>query len=390
MPLPVWRYPFRDPVMHTLSAMTEVIFAATAHEQRRKLRLSPRHGFTFAFQVEANTRSRFELDVARHAGGEWELPLAVFGQALAAPLTAGATVIPASTANRGFVAGGRALLIDYVADSFELVEIDSFDADEITLADPTAATWSAGTRLMPVRRANMVEAPAMGLFTDDFAYGDVEFELAEPLDWGAYTWATTYRGLPVLPIHADTYVDPTVTLARSLMPIDVGTGPVTNVDLPAVPLTGMQFAYTAFGWDEIVALYGLVNALAGRLASVWVTASARDFVPVASAAAASTTLDVRAFGLADGDLPATRRDIRIICADGTVTHRRITGVTVPGAGVERLQLDGAIGGDIAPGDGAVISWLWLARQAADVNALGYWMDDVVETTFQFEGFNHDL
>ena len=390
MPNPVWRYQFCDPVMHVMSAMTEVIFAVTAHEQRRKLRKAPRNGFTSAFQVEERTRSRFELDIARYAGGEWEMPLPVFGQALTAPLSSGATVIPADTTERGFLAGGRALLIDYEADAFELVTIDTFDSDEITLVDPTVAAWPAGARLMPVRRARMVEAPTIGLFTDAIAYGEVEFELAEPLDWPAYTWATTYRGLPVFPFKADTYVDPTVTLARSLLTEDVGSGPVVRVDLPEVPLAGLQFAYTADGSEQIAELYGLVYALAGRLASVWVTASARDFVPVASAAAASTTLDVQAFGLADDDLPATRRDIRIQAADGTVTHRRITSVTTPSAGVERLQLDGAVGADIAPGDGAVISWLWLARQAADVNALGYWTDDFVETTFQFEGFNHDL
>jgi len=73
-----------------------------------------------------------------------------------------------------------------------------------------------------------------------------------------------------------------------------------------------------------------------------------------------------------------------------VAYRRITNVTTPRAGVERITLDSALGTAIEPGDGTVISWLWLARQAADVNALGYWTGDVIETTLAFEGINHDL
>ena len=88
-------------------------------------------------------------------------------------------------------------------------------------------------------------------------------------------------------------------------------------------------------------------------------------------------------------LPSTRRDLRIATGAGVV-HRRITAVSAPSAGVERLHLDGDVGGAIAPGDCTDVSWLWLARQAADVDTLSYWRGDVADVAFAFEGFNHDL
>jgi hypothetical protein len=390
MPLPIWDIRQGHELRHTLQFLTDVLPAATAFEQRRKLRLAPRHRIRSTFVVSGQRRQQLEMKLARHAGEEWELPLVMFGQALAAPLASAATSIPADTVDRGFVAGGRALLGEPDSDVRELVNIASVSAGTLTLTGTTASAWPAGTMLYPLRRARLVAPPELPRFTGTDIYGEVEFELTEPLDWRTHTWADTYRAAPVLPFEVDWSQDPLLSLPRRLLPVDVQTGVQSFYDLPDVPLGSLQVAYTAVGRDGIGDLYAILYALAGRLRSVWVSSLARDLEPVASASSGSTTLDVEAFGLDDADLPATRRDIRIQFASGAVAYRRITNVTTPSAGVERITLDSALGTAIAPGDGTVISWLWLARQAADVNALGYWTGDVIETTLAFEGINHDL
>lgn len=388
MTLPVWNIPPQDPVRHTLEVLTDVLPAATAFEQRRKLRLSPRHRVAAGFLLDGNARRRLEMRLARHAGEEWELPLAMFGQALGSTLASGSGTIPADTEDRGFADGGRAVLMNLDTGAHEVVDVATVDVGELTLTGVTAAAWPAGTMLYPLRRARLVESPAIGLFTDAMSYGEAEFELTEPLDWRAYIWPAEYRGAPVFdpcpqgePVHA---------LNRDLMVVDAGSGVRAVYDLPGAPLGALEYAYAAEGWDEIGDLYALLYDLAGRLRSVWVSSLARDMEPVASAGSGATSVDVEAFGLDDADLPATRRDIRIQFASGAVVYRRITNVTTPSAGVERITLDSALGTAITPGDGTVISWLWLARQSADVNALGYWTGDVIETTLAFEGINHDL
>lgn len=389
MTLPVWDHLQGDPLQHLVLHLTDVIPGVTRHEQRRKLRRAPRHRLRSAFLVEGRRRQQLELKLARHAGGEWELPLKMFEQTLGA-VSAAATTITCTTVDRGFVAGGRAVLGDSDSDAREIVTIDTVESNHLALADPTVAAWPAGTMLSPLRRARFVEPPALPRFTGAALKSEVEFELVEPLDWRAYTWPTTYRGLPVFELPANWSQDPAVGLPRGLLVTDVQTGVQDVVDMPGEPLGTLEIGVTVVGTEDIGDLYAMLYALAGKRSSIWVHSHACDLTPVASAASASTTLDVQAIGLADDDLPTTRRDLRIACADGSVALRRITGVTVPGAGVERLQLDGAVGGDIAPGDGAAISWLWLARQAADVDTLSYWRGDVVDVPFAFEGFNHDL
>lgn len=389
MTLPVWDHLQGDPLQHLVLHLTDVIPGVTRHEQRRKLRRAPRHRVRSAFLVEGRRRQQLELKLARYAGSEWELPLKMFEQALGA-VSAAATTITCTTADRGFVDGGRAVLGDPDSDTREIVTIDTVEATHLALADPTAAAWPAGTVLYPLRRARLVEPPALPRFTGAALKSEVEFELVEPLDWRAYTWPTTYRDLPVFELPANWAQEPAQGLPRGLLVSDVQTGVQDVVDLPGEPLATLEIGVTLVGTDDIGDLYAMLYDLAGKRSSIWVHSHACDLTPVASAAAASTTLDVQAIGLADDDLPTTRRDLRIACADGSVALRRITGVTVPGAGVERLQLDGAIGGDIAPGDGAQVSWLWLARQAADVDTLSYWRGDVVDVPFAFEGFNHDL
>jgi hypothetical protein len=391
MPLPVWDHRQGHELRHTLTFLTDVLPAATAFEQRRKLRpFGPRHRIQSTFVVSARRRQQMEMKLARHAGGEWELPLPMFGQALGALLASGSSSIPADTVDRGFVAGGRALLGDPDSDVRELVTISAVAADTLTLSAPTTTAWPLGTMLYPLRRARLTAAPELPRFTGLDTYGEVEFELTEPLDWRTFTWPVTYRGAPVMTLAVDWSQDPLVTLPRTLATVDVQTGVQAVYDLPDVPLGGLQVVYTAVDRAAIADLYALLYALAGRLASVWVTSLARDFEPVASAGSGATSLDVEAFGLDDADLPTTRRDIRIQFANGSVVYRRITNVTTPSAGVERITLDSALGTAITPGDGTVISWLWLARQSADVNALGYWTGDCIETSLQFEGVNHDL
>ncbi len=391
MTLPIWCYAESDPVVHTMSFLTDILPAATAFEQRRKLRLSPRHRISSAFLFDGNQRRRMEMALARYAGSEWELPLPMFGQALGALLASGASSIPAETADRAFVDGGRALLLNQQTRAHELVEIDTVEADALTLVDPTAAAWPAGSMLYPLRRARLVDAPALGLFTDAISYGDTEFELTEPLDWAAYTWPAEYRGAPVFDQCANAAAsDPVVGLPRRLLTVDVMSGVQSVYDLPAVTLPTLQMAIDAEGREDIADLYAMLYDLKGCLRSVWISSRARDLEPVASAGSGATSIDVEACGLDDADLPATRRDIRIQFPGGAVVYRRITNVTTPAPGTERITLDSALGTAIAPGDGTVISWLWLARQSADVNALGYWTGDVVETTLQFEGINHDL
>lgn len=388
MPTPVWDHVQGSEIQHSLHFLTDVMQSATGHIQTRKLRRSPRHRVRSWLLVKALRRRQLESRLARYAGADWHLPLSMFGQQLQAPLAMGSTVIPATTADHAFVVGGHALLGDLDSDHRELVEIEAVGPTTITIVDATAHEWPAGAHLFPTRPAYLRDDPRLARFTGDDVTAEIDWTIDGYIDWRAFEWGTLYRGLPVLRLPPDWESDPIATIGREITTSDAQSGPVVRFDIPGVPFVSIEITATVIGTEAIADLYAMLYALAGRHHPVWVHSHARDFALVASAAAAATTIDVEATGLVDEALPATMRDIRIDHPDGTEVLRRITSVTAPAPGVERLQLDGAVGADMAPGDHHAISWLWLARQTSDVNTLNYWRGDIVDTRLKFAGFNH--
>lgn len=382
-----WTFGHGGDLQQLLAWLTDIIPATTGAEQRRKLRKAPRQ--TLSWDMLLSGRARRHCEQAMWAGGglEWDAPLAMFGVALAEPLPSGSTEIPASTAGRGFLAGGRALLVGEDPATFERVVIDEVASDSVTVVGGTVKDWPPGTRVYPLRTARLTNAPTLPRFTADDVPFRVEFQLEEPVDIEPALGATTYRGAPVYERRPVWSSDPQSTASRKLAALDEQTGIPATIDPAGIafPLQEMQF--TATGWDDVAALLGELYGLSGAWTSVWLPTWAADLK--VTGVPANNQLDVDWAGLAAYPGGANRTDLRIELRNGTVLRRRITAVTDAGS-YERVTLDANHGVSFAAADVALVSFLWHGRLEADTVLLRWWSADVVDFELSFRGIRYDV
>lgn len=388
-PVP-WTFDAGGTVSEQLSWLTDVLPAVTGPEQTRRLREAPRTVVSFAGLETARNRRWLETLLIANGAGQWLAPLVMDVARLAVPLSASSSSVPIDTATLRFVVDGQALLIDADLRHFEVVTLDAVSGSALTLAEPTTYAWGAGTRIIPLRLARLDTMPSLSRFTGDAVPYQVAFRLEQPLEESADAGDATYRGAPVLEWTPVWTSDPSFVPERQLLVEDAGTGPVSAFDLVGIPLGRLALGFTLVGRTTIAAFRGLLFALCGRWAPIWVPSQAQDMRVVAAVANGATTLDVEHSGYSAWPLAVNRRDLRIKLHNGTVLYRRITDADEISSSVERLTLDSAIATGFAAGDVAVVSFMALCRQDTDVNKLTWWNHETVQTELTFRAVAHGL
>jgi len=306
-------------------------------------------------------------------------------QALAAPLASGASAISVDTRWRHFAAGGQALLLGATPRSWELVQIDALDDDSLILVDPTAAAWPAGTVVVPVFLARLVDMLEIPRFTGEAGAYQAKFRADEAIAWPADVGSVAYRDQPVLSIPLEWSADPLDVPERERVAVDNGLALPFVADPVGQPRNRIHVNCTVQGLQAAAALRSLLYALSGCWGSIWVPSLAQDFRVVTNVVNGATALDVAWSGFSTAPLAQNRRDIRITLYNGTSHYRRITAATALSGTTERLTLDSAIVAGFAAADVAQVAFLQLCRQEADVNLLRWWTADVVRTALEFRG-----
>lgn len=362
----VWPVPpdWSDGVEETLSWATDILLAsATARTQHRATRVGPRRSFTFRVAARGQERRVADMLVNGHSGC-WELPIWPDVHWLTAPLAIGSTQIPCITNGRDLVSGGRALLYAAV-NQWEMVTIDTVEADQITLATPTVGSYGPGHRLYPLRRARLQDGAEERLRSSDAGRRTLSFDIAEKCDWPTLTMPT-YRGHPVLDRRPDESEDPTTSVNRLVQTVDYGVGLPMVHDLPAVALRTQKTHWKLFGRADHSWYRSLVYTLDGRRVPLWLPSWTDDLRPVATVAGGSVSMPVEWTGYTlFGKAKPNRQDVRIELTDGTALYRRIVNAVEAGA-TETLTLDAALDETgISPERIRQVSFMALSMLASD-------------------------
>lgn len=387
---------WKDGILERLAWLTAVLASPTGAEQNRALRQSPRRTFEATFLVDGPARSYLDLSVYGWSRYRWALPIWPDIVWLGTPLSLGATVLPCDTAGRDFVAGGLAMLRDADPDRprrYEVVEIDAIAGDSLTLLKPTAQAWPAGTRLYPVRLAQLAQAPQTRRLSDRAVRAQVQFELVEASDWPAVWPGTLYRGFPVLTTPPEESEELTGRWQALQETLEDPTGFDRITTTSPTPYALQQHRWLLHGRSEQAAFRSLLYAFEGRCKAAWVPTFAADLDPVATITAAGVTIDIAAVDYPRfAQLGVGRRDLRIELFDGTAFHRRITGASTLDADTERLLLDAALGMDVTPDQVRRISFMALCRQETDSVEIRHLTDadGTARSAMVFRGKRDDL
>lgn len=351
---------------------------ATAVTQHRGLRIGPRRRFQFDVLADGQERRVADMLLAGHRG-KWLLPIWPDVQLVGAH-SASATFITCQTPGFDFVDGGKALLWASV-NSWEIVAIDTVDETGLTLGDALVGTWSAGTRLYPLRRAKVQDGAEEALRNDNVSRRTLAFDIEEVCDWPVLESPTTYLTHPVLDVRPDESDDPTVSYAGLLQSVDYGTSIPFEHDLPGIALRAQQSHWKLWGRAEHSWFRSLLYTLAGRSTPIWVPSFVSDLKPVAAVSGGSTTLSIEWAGytLFGKDKP-NRKDVVIELVDGTKFYRRITNAVEAGDN-ETLTLSASLSGSsIAPGSIRAISIMALSTLASDEIEIEHTTDQDGEAT----------
>ncbi len=249
-----------DGVIERLTWATDILQSETGVEQRRALRLAPRREFEGPVIVDG--RERQLLDLALFAWGAriWALPIWPDIQLTGTAIPAGVLTVPCQTTGLDFRAGGLAILRGESAFESETVEIDSIATTGLQLKRETQKSWPAGTRLYPVRSAQLVEQPTITRLTDMSSSADVRFELVEPSDWPAIMPTRLYRGSPVYEVPPDETEDLTNSYQRLLLTLDSGSAIPLTTDTANRAFPVQQHRWLELGRSERSALRSLLYA----------------------------------------------------------------------------------------------------------------------------------
>ncbi len=389
----VWTWPAAGDIAERLEWLTDAMPAATGPRQHRRLRIAPRIYPVFDTLVSGADRRWLENAVAANGSGDWLVPLVQDGSYLVTPWPAGSLslVMDADTTLRRFTDGGKVLLINDDARTYDVCEVVALTESTIEVAALPDHDWAAGTRVVPLVTGKLATVPDFSRFTGDDVPLQMTFRLTEPLDWTPDAGPATYRDYPVLELLPDWSSEPAYSPDRATMTVDEGTGPVSVIDLPGVPLGLTTLQFSLQGRAELGAFLALLYALAGRWSPLWLPSHAQDLLVTGALVSASTQLDVEWSGLSEFDLAPNRRDIRIELRNGIILYRRIASVSAISLSTERLVLDSALGVTATAADVSLVSFLAFACQDTDVNLLRYWSDELVVSDLRLRGvLDHDV
>lgn len=149
----------------------------TGDEARHAQRPRPLHALSYRVLTAGHGRlGHLQLFLHRLGEAPVAVPLWTDPAYLAAEAPAGSLALEVETsAGRRFRADGHALVFASEGRT-EIVELTAVEADRLTLAKTTTATWPAGTAAYPLLFGRLTDLPRLALLTDELAATRLEFE----------------------------------------------------------------------------------------------------------------------------------------------------------------------------------------------------------------------
>lgn len=324
-----WDHNWKEAIPERLLWLTDAIEHRDASEQRRTVRLDPRRQLEYSvLPLTIREKGALENFLYIHLGEAVMLPIWTDAQTLRISAASGQPVVEVDTVGYDFDAGAHLCLWkDWL--TYEVVQIDSLDETSVTLTENLAATWPAGTVVLPARLARFTQQQDGTRYGGNIASYRLTFEIDEAsrsVNRVDATSPPTYEAPVVGAVEvyrsaSDWAETLPVTLSGLFGLVDPQTG-VVAVDRAAKerPVMTYQHAEKMFSRTEISAFLGFLTRRAGRRAPFWTPTQEDDFKLLSIG---FETLTIESCGYSRDVYPTGMRGhLALICCRNTLFYER--------------------------------------------------------------------
>jgi hypothetical protein len=346
----------RESLKERVTFPADVRISSNTTEQRASLREVPAGEIEFAnLATTPRERTLAAGLIQANQGAEWAVPAWQFGQRLASSVSAGASIVPCSTANipwawHPLIPQPYAVLWRSPF-SYELVRVASLTGSQLNLVAPLASSRAAGTVIAPARRARMDSAEPLRHFSRAVSSARLHWTIEEfpgtagTVLAGPSLAMSTYQSLRVLeemPQPADAQDE---QLERRLLVGDETLGIRTVYVGDAAPAASRSIELSCTSRALAYQVLGFVYERLGRVVPFWMPSWYQDLEMSVDGASGNQFIRVLEVGYAARMFSGTgaRRHIRLRHPDGTKIDRKVTSAVNNGDGTETLSLDATLG-----------------------------------------------
>jgi len=363
---------------------TDVMPAYAGVEQRVRLRQHARRSLEMDFAAAGHEARRAENLLFGWGGRKYCVPIWPERERLGAPVAQGATSVTVSDAAlKDYRVGG--FVVFWSSESrADALEIESIAGDLLTLSAPVARSYPAGASVCPGIVARLDGETPLRRSTDALIEGRVRFLDEDARDRAPAEIGPIYDGYAVLDERPDRALDVDERWARTLEVLDNLSGLVTIDDATRAPVIRRSLSWLIAGRAAIHKWKRWAAARAGRANALWLPTHADDMHVTADIGAGDTAITVRHADAARlVGMHPMRSALRLELADGTIIHRRITGVSELSEHSEMIGINSALGFAVPTANVRRAMWLQLARLDADALEFRYETDSIVRLTTTF-------
>lgn len=333
-------FPFqpRPGIMETLEWKTDILTSDNDSEQRLGLRAAPRQRFVVDVLLDDDTDYVMRGLMFDWLARVFGVPIWWEARTTTAPIVAGAVEIDVSTLYGDFRVGGL-VMIWASNETYDVVEIESYDSVSIQLASEIGHDYPAGTLVTPVRTAYSRTVPSAKRIPAKFTEYSTEFTTIENVDLSDQTDSEIYDDRVMLSDCNLRESGEEDSYSRSVIVLDNETGRVFQTSRADRSRFRTKKVWDSPDLQELWRIRRLLHSFNGSRLSFFLPTFRPDLVISQPIGAGSQTLRVVNYGYTT--FFQSRRpyaDIRLLLVDGRILTRHIESSEVDGS-EEVLSVD---------------------------------------------------
>lgn len=341
-------FPYRPeaPIVEILEWVTK-IRDADGFETRASLRDAPRATLRYEVLIDGHDRRSLENLVFDGQARAYGVPLWHKEAELSADITIGdLTITVLDTTYREFELDGLAVVWQD-SETFETLQIDSFDGTTITFKSAFTSAFSAGALVMPVKAALLLDEVGqarwrVNLQADTFSFVvlDNDVSIADVSGYNSYTPTGGVARVLLDDYNFVSGAQVKEAWRRAIRVLDNDTGFPAIFTEQDVSREASQKGFVTKTRAELFKVRGLLHELKGRKKSFYLPSWFPDMEVVADITSADTAITIKDVDYTNLVAQRSPRNvIRLVQVDGTAGDPKlVTASSKPGAGEESISI----------------------------------------------------